>query len=159
MSFSASHFEADDSRPALAGRQVLVVESEKAVCNTAVEILSPYGCEVAIAESGADALAVVAQRGACGAFDALLVALRLPDVIGTDLLNRLRDRGISKPAAMISGFGYDFLPLMTSARRAGLRTIIHKPFRRDQLLDAVEQLLAPSSGSAPFAASASRRHG
>jgi CheY-like chemotaxis protein len=42
----------------------------------------------------------------------------------------------------MTGFGYDPGHSIVKARQAGLQAVLYKPFRLDQLLDAVEKILA-----------------
>jgi len=41
----------------------------------------------------------------------------------------------------MSGFGYDPEHSIVKARQAGLKAVLYKPFRLDQLLNAVEQIV------------------
>ncbi len=43
---------------------------------------------------------------------------------------------------LMTGFGYDPSHSIAKARQAGLRAELYKPFRLDQLLDTVEQIIA-----------------
>ena len=46
------------------------------------------------------------------------------------------------PLVLMTGFGYDPGHSIVKARQAGLQAILYKPFRLDQLLDTVEQVIA-----------------
>jgi DNA-binding NtrC family response regulator len=46
--------------------------------------------------------------------------------------------------ALMTGFGYDPGHSIVKARQAGLKAVLYKPFRLDQLLETVEQLVASS---------------
>lgn len=152
---SAPASQPDDSalRPALAGRRVLIVDDEEDIRAAAFDILDPHGCEVVAVVNGSRALAVIAQRGACGAFDTMLVSLRLPDMTGVDLMRKLQATGTPIPLGMMVSFGYDVSALLVPARRMGLKVLIYKPLIRRQVLDAIERLAAPPPGVVPFSAS------
>jgi CheY-like chemotaxis protein len=152
MSDPASQADDDAPRPALAGRRVLIVDDDEALRAAAFDILDPHGCEVVAVVSGSKALAVIAQRGACGAFDAMLASLRLPDMTGLELMRQLQAMDMPVPLGMLISFGYDSMALLAPARKMGLRELIYKPLIRRQVLDAIERLAAPPPGFVPFAA-------
>jgi FixJ family two-component response regulator len=59
---------------------------------------------------------------------------------------------------MICTFGYDATQVLVKARRAGVRYLVQKPLRADELQSVVERLTNTTPGAAT-AESASRRHG
>jgi CheY-like chemotaxis protein len=146
MSTAGSQCEIAEPRPALAGRRVLIVDGDESIRSSASALLARYGCEVVGVASGAEALTVVSERGASGAFDAILTALRLPDMSGVILMHKLQSLEMPVPLALMCSFGYDVDAILVPARRAGLRFTIYKPFVRKQLLDAVERLAVPPPG-------------
>jgi DNA-binding NtrC family response regulator len=46
------------------------------------------------------------------------------------------------PLILMTGFGYDPGHSIVKARQAGLQAVLYKPFRLDQLLDTVEQVIS-----------------
>ncbi len=69
----------------------------------------------------------------------LLVDAYLPGMTGLQLLNRLRERGNSLPAIMITG--NSDVSIAVQAMKAGASDFIEKPFGRPELLDSVERVL------------------
>jgi len=66
----------------------------------------------------------------------LLLDIRLPGLSGTEFQHRLRELGIDIPVIMMSG---DADPAAVSgAMGAGAAAFLHKPFREEALVDAVE---------------------
>jgi CheY-like chemotaxis protein len=45
------------------------------------------------------------------------------------------------PLILMTGFGYDPDHSIVKARQAGLKSVLYKPFRLDQLLNTVEQMV------------------
>jgi hypothetical protein len=46
------------------------------------------------------------------------------------------------PLVLMTGFGYDPGHSIVKARQAGLKGVLYKPFRLDQLLDTVEMMVS-----------------
>jgi FixJ family two-component response regulator len=55
---------------------------------------------------------------------------------------KLHDLMGAAPLVLMTGFGYDPGHSIVKARQAGLQFVLYKPFRLDQLLDAVEKAVA-----------------
>jgi two-component system, sensor histidine kinase SagS len=133
----------EDTQARLRGKQVLVVDPDESVRSDAHRLLERYGCVVETAHDGGEAVSMVRS----GSYDAILVDLRLPDMSGYELLVRLQESMESVPMVLMTGFGYDAAHTIVKARQAGLKQILYKPFRLDQLLDTVERV-APIPGLA-----------
>ncbi|MEM6799430.1 MAG: response regulator, partial [Planctomycetota bacterium] len=71
--------------------------------------------------------------------DAIIADIRLPDMSGYELLLKLHEMNEKAPLILMTGFGYDPGHSIVKARQAGLRAVLYKPFRLDQLLETVEQ--------------------
>lgn len=126
-------------RPALAGRRVLLVDEDASVQKAAHDLLERYGCTVETAPDGAQAMFMVRNSG----YDVVISDIRLPDMAGYDLMLRLREIWKTEPLPLIlmTGFGYDPGHSIVKARQAGLQAVLYKPFRVDQLLSTVEQIV------------------
>jgi CheY-like chemotaxis protein/signal transduction histidine kinase len=68
-------------------KRLLVVEDDARERNSIVELIGEADIEIVAAESGEDALA----RLAAGAFDCVVLDLRLPDMSGFELLERMQE--------------------------------------------------------------------
>lgn len=148
-----------EERPLLVGRRILVADEDEAVRSAAHELLERYGCVVEAAHDGKEALSMArnaAASKACTPYDAILSDIRLPDLTGYELLLEL-DKCLEKPPLILmTGFGYDPGHTLVKARQAGLKAVLYKPFRLDQLLETVEQVVsadAPEGDSAAGAGS------
>ena len=130
-----------ESQRFIAGRQILVVDSDEQVRAAAHNLLERYGCIVETARDGAEAASMVRAVGG-EAYDVIIADIRLPDMTGYELLLKLQDILGTVPLVLMTGFGYDPGHSIVKARQAGIELVLFKPFRIDQLLDTVERALA-----------------
>jgi DNA-binding NtrC family response regulator len=84
-----------------------------------------------------------------GSYDAVLVDIRLPDLNGYEAFHKLRTIRPDLEVVFMSGFGYDPGHSIVKARQEGLRSVLYKPFRVDQLLDALAKAPRPNAPAAP----------
>jgi CheY-like chemotaxis protein len=126
-------------RPALAGRRVLLVDEDSGVQKAAHDLLERFGCTVETAPDGAQAIFMVRNSG----YDVVISDIRLPDMSGHGFMLKLREIWDIDPLPLIlmTGFGYDPGHSIVKARQAGLQAVLYKPFRVDQLLNTVEQIV------------------
>jgi CheY-like chemotaxis protein len=120
----------------LKGMRVLVVDGDERTRKLAHGILDRFGCVVETARTGHEALDLASLHP----YDAILTDIRLPDLSGFEAYRRLREARPGARMALMTGFGYDAQHAIINARREGLQFVIFKPFRPDQLLEA---LLSP----------------
>ena len=69
----------------------------------------------------------------------LVLDVRMPGLSGLDLQRRLTEAGVSMPIIFISGHGD--VPMTVRALKAGALEFLTKPFRDQDLLDAIQQAL------------------
>lgn len=123
----------------LSGRRVLVVDNDPAVRRSAHWLLGAVGCEIDTAADGSEAMSLVRTLQ----YDAVVGDVRLPDMSGYELFQRLRDEVPSTPVVLMTGFGYDASHSLVRARQEGLRAVLYKPFRLDRLCEAIDEALTP----------------
>ncbi len=129
-----------EERPELHGRRVLVVDADENVRSAAHSLMERYGCVVETAHDGAEAMYMV--RGTTdGEYDVIISDIRLPDMTGYEFMLKLQEVMGSPPLVLMTGFGWDPGHSLVKARQAGLQAVLYKPFRLDQLLAAVEQII------------------
>jgi CheY-like chemotaxis protein len=129
-------------RQALIGKRILVVDSDEAVRSAAHALLDRYRCIVESAHDGNEARCMVRNCRPDESYDVILADIRLPDMSGYELLTNLQTLMERVPLVLMTGFGYDPGHSIVKARQAGLKAVLYKPFRLDQLLDTVEQIIA-----------------
>lgn len=120
--------------PQLKGMRVLVADNDERLRRTAHAILGRFGCVVETARDGKEALTMARLSS----YDAILADIRLPDLSGSEVFRRLREVQPNARVILMTGYGYDPSHSIVKAREAGLRYVLFKPFRVDQLLDALQ---------------------
>jgi CheY-like chemotaxis protein len=139
----AAHPQAQqlEDRPLLRGRRVLVVDADENVRSAAHALLERYGCIVETAPDGSEAVFMVRSLMHEEGYDAIIADIRLPDMTGFEFMQKLQELVEHVPLILMTGFGYDPGHSIVKARQAGLQSVLYKPFRLDQLLQNVEQVI------------------
>lgn len=132
---------AEEVRPLLAGRRVLVVDNDQAVRAAAHELLERYHTIVETAHDGREAQYMVRNLDADARYDVIIADIRLPDMNGYEFLVALRETMDDVPLVLMTGFGYDPGHSIVKARREGLKSVLYKPFRLDQLVSTIEGII------------------
>jgi two-component system, sensor histidine kinase SagS len=133
-----STFVRRPERPKLRGKRILVVDSDDSVRRAAHELLGRYGCEVETAHHGDEAFLMVRSFH----YDAVIADIRLSDMTGYECFRQLREIHPHLSVILMTGFGYDPSHSIVKARQEGLRSVLYKPFRLDQLLGEVEKAVS-----------------
>jgi CheY-like chemotaxis protein len=130
-----------EQRPLLVGKRVLVVDADESVRSAAHALLERYRCVVEAAHDGEEARFMVRNLEPGERYDAIIADIRLPDMSGYELLISMQEMMENVPLVLMTGFGYDPGHSIVKARQAGLRAVLYKPFRLDQLLETIEQVV------------------
>jgi len=143
MAPSQAHPQPQQSaqRPLLRGRTLLVVDADETVRSAAHALLERQGCIVETAHDGGEAIYMVRNMLRFAGYDCIIADIRLPDMNGYEFMLKLQELMDSPPLVLMTGFGYDATHSIVKARQAGLQAVLYKPFRLDQLLDTVEQVV------------------
>lgn len=110
-------------------RRVLIVDDEPLVCGLLRDFLATVSDEVATATSGTDALKIVRVFQP----DVILTDMMMPGMSGADLLDALRQAGVTVPVILMSG-----KPLTMPEGFFGL---LRKPFDLLELAEVVTAAL------------------
>jgi two-component system, sensor histidine kinase SagS len=129
-----------EERTMLRGRRILVVDADENVRTAAHGLLERYGCVVETAHDGAEALCMVRMM-LDGEYAVIISDIHLPDMNGYDFMLKLKEIMDPVPLVLMTGFGYDPDHAIVKARQAGLKAVLYKPFRLDQLLSNVELII------------------
>lgn len=124
-------------------RRILVVDDDPCIRQVMFDLLSIEGYQVAVAEDGEIAL----QRIQEFEYDILITDLGLPGITGWELAQAARRlQPHLKTMAISSWQGSE-----TSARMAenGIEAVVWKPFRFDQIREAIGLLLPATTSPAP----------
>jgi DNA-binding NtrC family response regulator len=124
-------------------RTILIVEDDATVRSLLADMLSGLFTPVTAA-TGVDALRLI--EADVIRFDLVLSDVMMPgEVSGLQLIDRMRVLDPQTPVLLISG-DLDAASAQTISDR-GIR-LLRKPFRQQQLLDAIEEALKPGSEEA-----------
>jgi DNA-binding NtrC family response regulator len=129
----------------MARASLLVVDDEPSVRKLLDSVLRRAGFEVHLAARAEEALELFQRT--CP--DAVLTDVVMPGMDGVQLLEALRRRDARVPVVLMTGFGA--IDAAVDAMRRGASDYITKPFRRQQVVDAIERALAqaPAGKAAP----------
>lgn len=110
---------------------VLVVDDDAEIRDALADLLHSVGIEVTSYASPAELLdAELPDRPSC-----LVLDVRLPGPSGLDLQTHLAQRGSTLPIIFMTGHGD--IPMTVRAMKAGASDFLAKPFRDQDMLDAV----------------------
>jgi CheY-like chemotaxis protein len=132
------------STPGLAGEEtILLVDDEPMVRDLGNEIFRSYGYQVVLACDGLEALEIYESRGAD--IDLVVLDLLMPKLGGKDTLTGLRKLNPAIKVIICSGYG---------SRKNGLQqmmasgiNVVQKPFKPEELVSAVRQVLDGETGT------------
>jgi FixJ family two-component response regulator len=124
------------------GHVVILVEDDAGLRTALERMLRTAGFE---AQAYADAESVLADHLVDWA-DCMVIDVGLPALSGFDLLQRLRDRGVTAPAVVISA--QDEQRLRLEAERRGVMHFLAKPFLGSALLRLLDGVIGngPAAG-------------
>jgi DNA-binding NtrC family response regulator len=115
-------------------KRILVVDDERAVCNSVEKILTRKGHTVEKALSVAEAQAAIT---ATPGFDLVIADLMMPQSSGLDLVRFVRERCPGVPVLIMTG--YASIASAIEATKAGAAGYVPKPFTPDELEIAIER--------------------
>src|SRR5919109_514721 len=111
---------------------VLVVDDDPAVRDAMRSLLASVGLRVETFKSAQEFLSTRRPEApAC-----LVLDVRLPGLSGLDLQRELRRSGAPIPIVFVTGHGD--VPITVEAMKGGAVEFLTKPFRDQQLLDAIQ---------------------
>jgi FixJ family two-component response regulator len=115
---------------------VFVVDDDPSIRESVKKLLSSVGLRAETFGSTREFLSAPrAEAPAC-----LVLDIRLPDVSGLEFQRELADANIDLPIIFITG--HADIPMTVRAMKAGAVEFLTKPFRGQELLDAVQDAIA-----------------
>jgi FixJ family two-component response regulator len=115
---------------------VFVVDDDPAICEAVKRLIGSIGLRVETFGSTREFLA--AKRP--DAPSCLVLDVRLPDVSGLEFQRELADANFQIPIIFITG--HADVPMTVRAMKAGAVEFLTKPFRGQELLDAIQEAIA-----------------
>jgi len=126
---------------------VLVVDDDEILLETAADTLESLGVTAECAKSGLEAIEMITQRHQTQKdYRVVIVDWKMPDLDGIETTRRIRrEVGADIPILLISA--YDFSDIEDEAREAGANGFISKPLFRSRLYDKFNALLGTEAKS------------
>ncbi|MGR3782016.1 MAG: response regulator transcription factor [Albimonas sp.] len=125
----------DEAAADLSDALVMIVDDDPLVRDSLGDLFRSVGIEVACYASTRDLIAAgLPDRTSC-----LVLDVRMPGESGLDFQARLRAQGSAPPIIFITG--HADVPMSVRAMRLGAVNFLPKPFRDQELLDAVSEAL------------------
>jgi FixJ family two-component response regulator len=134
---------------------VLIIDDDPSMLQTIKTLVETVGIKGITFKSGQEFL----QTDLPDVPSCLVLDVRLPGLSGLNLQRELSERGIHIPIIFITGHGD--IPMSVQAMKAGAVGFLTKPFRDQDLLDAIEQAIEldrTSRSQRDEIAELSRRH-
>lgn len=114
---------------------VFVVDDDRSVLKSLEMLMGTVGMNVKTYHCGEDFLNdYVPSQSGC-----LVLDVRMPNMSGLELQQKLKERNYDIPVVIITGHGD--VPMAVEAMKAGAFDFIEKPFRDQILLDAVNRAI------------------
>lgn len=129
----------------LAAKRVLVIDTDERMRRSAHWLLGRLGAKVESAATASEGLALAAEEP----YDAVLLDIKPGDMRGSEAYRRFRSLLPAAGIALTTGFGYDDDHTIVKARQEGLRHVIFKPFKPDQVIKFVLDGTVGTSASPP----------
>jgi CheY-like chemotaxis protein len=119
------------------GETVLVVDDEQVVLTTAKRMLERQGYHVLTAESGRDALLVLAREGPL--VNLMLIDMHMPNMSGAEVLGRMPAGTQHISVLASSGYGADYA--LEGVDEGVVHGFLQKPYTKDELVNSVRKAL------------------
>ena len=111
--------------------QILIIDDEPRMCDSLKALLQPENYDIATANNGHQAINFISKIQ----FDLILMDYVLPDIAGSQLMNRIRQH--APESAIIVMTGYSSVDKAVDALRHGAYDFLQKPFDYDELKEKV----------------------
>jgi FixJ family two-component response regulator len=121
---------------------VYVVDDDAGVRDAIGALCRSAGFNVASFARAQEFLAYTPKNDAASC---LIVDVRLPGMSGLELQQALHESGVSTPVIFMTGYGD--IPMTVAAMKHGAVEFLTKPFREQELLDAVNSALLRDQGA------------
>jgi two-component system nitrogen regulation response regulator NtrX len=114
---------------------ILVIDDEKSILNTLKEIFEYENHKVELATNGPEGIELLEQKD----FDVVLCDIKMPEMDGIEVLERILDKSQDIPVIMISGHGN--IDTAVEAIKKGAYDFIEKPLDLNRLLVTVRNAM------------------
>ena len=112
--------------------RILVVDDERAIRNSLKEILSDEGYDVDVAEDGSIAIQMVGKEK----YNIIFCDIKMPNMDGMEVLDKLNEMGVEAAVVMISGHGD--IETAVECIKKGAFDFIQKPLDLNRILITIK---------------------
>ena len=121
--------------------EVLVIDDDEVLLETAKDTLTALGTNVDVAESGESALQKIsAKKEAESSYNVIILDWKMPGMSGLELTKKIRELvGKNIPILLVSA--YDWSVIEDDAKEAGISGFISKPLFRSSLYKKISDVL------------------
>jgi FixJ family two-component response regulator len=114
---------------------VFIIDDDRSMRQAVQDLVESVGLRAESFATGGEFL----TRGRTNSPSCLVLDVRLPQMSGLDFQNRLTENGMQIPIIFITAHGD--VPMSVKALKAGAVEFLTKPFRDQDLIDAIQQAL------------------
>jgi two-component system response regulator AtoC len=118
--------------------RILVVDDESDICDLLREFLEGEGYAVELAKSGNEAVDRLSARDQ-DQIELVLLDQGLPDLVGTEVLDRMLQMGIDVPVILVTGSGSANLAIKSIQQ--GAADYVSKPFDLEMMQESIERVI------------------
>ena len=120
---------------------VIIVDDDEILLETAVDTLESLGLRVDSARSGKEALGMIAQRHDTGNdYRIVILDWKMPDMNGVETIRRIRTE-VDADIPVLLTSSYDWSDIEDEIKEAGANGFISKPLFRSTLYDKINEIL------------------
>ena len=112
--------------------KILIIDDERSIRNSLKEILTDEGYDVDVAENGAQGCSMVEKEK----YSVIFCDIKMPEMDGMEVLDRLSSMGIDSSIVMISGHGD--IDTAVECIKKGAFDFIHKPLDLNRILVTIK---------------------
>jgi len=118
-------------------KKILVVEDEEDLLQIYGTILREENYDVETVSNGGEALDHMGKTD----YDLVILDIKLPDIMGDEIVKTMRKRGINMPIIIVTG--YPSLSRSIDTLDLGIHEILIKPLSANELLRVTAEALTP----------------
>ena len=127
---------------------VLIVDDDEVMLQTAVDSLESLGATAEQARSGTEAIGMIEHRHLSGRdYGIIIIDWKMPETDGIETIRRIRSE-IDKDTPILLVSAYDWSDIEDKAKEAGANGFVCKPLFRSTLYDKINDLIGKERRSA-----------
>ena len=123
--------------PDLKNKQILIADDEAHIRELLCDLLEEQGCEVCTASNGKQAINKMQNK----IFDAIILDWQMPLLDGAGVLHHIHQMPPEQQAPVIVVSGWHSTKLLNEQQQITAPVTISKPFKSDDMIDAVKEAI------------------